>query len=99
MGELVTDGYCILGEPARAIKIHGPVGTRTEVARFAAMVHAVKITAGSVETGTLPYAVTTACGRQMPRSGVQQDRSWEVAPEDASPLCEVCKEATTRRRR
>jgi len=80
--------------PPADIKIRGPAGTQTEVARFPAVVHAVNVTAGSFETGRRPYAVTTACGRQMPRSAVQQDRAGPAMPGGESPLCEVCQQRT-----
>ena len=94
MGEQLSDGYCILEERARAIKIRGPIGTETEVGRFPAIVHAVKVTAGVLEAGRSPFTVATACGRPMPRSAAQPELSWEnhlKGPGQTRP-CGVCRE-------
>jgi hypothetical protein len=98
MGGLVTDGYCILEEPDRVIKIPAPteieMAPEIEVARFPAMVHAVRVTSGAPTAGTLPSDVTTACGRQMPRNTVKQDSSWKdrLTLGDQTARCEVCEE-------
>ena len=107
MSEQVTDGYCVVEQPRRKIKRGGPnlaggrfVQTAAERVHDTAMVHAVKVTGGVLEEGTNLGAVTTACGLQMPRRTVKQDRSWETQlevpvnddyPGGASPTCEECK--------
>jgi hypothetical protein len=98
MSGLVTDGYCILEEPVRVIKIPAPTEIETapeiEIARFPAMTHAVKVMSGALTAGRLPSEVTTACGRQMPRSTVKQDSSWtdRLTRGDQAARCEVCEE-------
>jgi hypothetical protein len=102
----VTDGYCVVEQPGREIK-SGPnlaggrfVQTASERVHDTAMVHAVKVTAGILQEGTDPKTVTTACGLQMPRQKVRQNRSWEqqldVPVNDdylggQLPPCEQCK--------
>ena len=54
MGEQLSDGDCILEERALAIKIRGPIGTKTEVGRFPAMVHAVKVMPASLKQAGPP---------------------------------------------
>ncbi|MGD0944208.1 MAG: hypothetical protein ABR972_08030 [Acidimicrobiales bacterium] len=105
MGGLVTDGYCILEEPDRVIKIPAPtkieMAPEIEVARFPAMIHAVKVMSDALTAGRLPSDVTTACGRQMPRSTVKQDSSWKdrLTLGDRAALCEVCEEKVAGERR
>ena len=57
MGGLVTDGYCILEEPDRVIKIPAPtkieMAPEIEVARFPAMIHAAGSTSHRNELGEL----------------------------------------------
>ncbi len=92
MGGLVTNGYCILEEPERAIKIDGSMDV--EIARMPAMIHAVQVRAGILAAGRLPYDVTTVCGRQMPRSQVKPEISWRhtLSLHDQTAMCEVCQE-------
>jgi hypothetical protein len=67
---------CIVEQSGREIRSRGPnlaggrfVQTASERVHATAMIHAVKVTDGALEAGTVPNAVTTACGRQVRLGG------------------------------